>query len=376
MPAGMRGDFVYVDGQRIVSNRVALKSGIRFAKPSDPQSMLRQITQQRRGIASYPPTGGSGGPYIRNYSAQGVNAALGYATIPCDSAFSGGDNGFMYFNSYTADSSGSVLDAGLSVDATITAHAFINNQGTYLYSGWTDENYTWACGQHLGIMYGTLYGSGYNILMVGIPSYDPTVFLLPPTSSTWTHGAWNFFPSPSVLTSGSGQWNGIQSPCMGCSVAKMFTISPANTTNDTSCFGLCSINQVPDGRWDQVVMGELILPCSQTQGQSATCTIEYTTNGSWYGALNTGGGGSKAATGNIVYSNNDVNQGLEGIEMGRAPVNYGSSGYQVPAGTFQTLIPIPTPQPTIRPKCPTGCACTSITPGQPLVMQPNVPCPQ
>jgi hypothetical protein len=171
MPAGSRGDFVYVDGTHVLSNRVALTYGIRFAKPGDPQAQLSRVSASgARHPLAYPPTGGSGGPYLRNYSAQGVNAAVAYATIPCDSAMSGADNGFMYFNAYTAGSTGSVVDAGLAIDATIKAHAFINNQGSYLYSGWTDENYTWPCNTPIGIMYGTLYGSGLSVLMVGLPT--------------------------------------------------------------------------------------------------------------------------------------------------------------------------------------------------------------
>lgn len=222
-------------------------------------------------------------------------------------------------------------------------------------------------------MYGTLYGSGLSVLIVGVPTYDPTIFELPPSSATWTHSAWNFFPTPSSLASGSGVWSGIPSPCTGCSIAKMFTISPANFTNDTSCFGLCGLNQVPDARWDQVVMGELVLPCSQTPSVSATCTIQYTSNGSWYGGTDNGGGGA-LTSGLIRYSTTDVNQGLEGIELGR-PAEY-PSAYTVPPGTFNPLVPVPIPTPTTRPKCPVGCVCSSNAPKQQsLGILPNSACP-
>ena len=141
MPPGMRGDFLYVDGKHVVSNRLSLAGGVRFARPGDPQQLLRGLDSNVRHEQSYPPLGGSGGPYLRHYSAQGVNAGYGYATVPCDSAFAGSDNGFMYFNAYTADSSGSVVDAGLAigygVGGTIQAHPFINNQGTYTRDGQT-----------------------------------------------------------------------------------------------------------------------------------------------------------------------------------------------------------------------------------------------
>ena len=135
MPPSLRGDFVYVDGMKVLSNRVELTSGIRFVKPGDPQTQLpsRGAASGVRKQLNYPPLGGLGGPYLRNYSAQGVNAAIGYATVPCDSILSGADNGFMYFNSYTADSSGSIVDAGLSVDAALRVHPFIN-EGAPLYT--------------------------------------------------------------------------------------------------------------------------------------------------------------------------------------------------------------------------------------------------
>jgi hypothetical protein len=349
MPANLRGDFVYVNGTHIVSNRVALKGGVHFAKPGDALYSLRSTEARgqsaRRATLSYPPTGGSGGPYIRNYSAQGVNAGSGYATLACDSSLTNGDEGYTYFNSYNATSSGSLVDAGLAVSqfngsGPLVANAFINDEGTAVFYGpWTDENYTWPCGTPIGIMYGTIYNPGpMVVLLVGQPTDDPTAFLLPPTSSTWTHAAWDFIPAPSDLFDGGGTWSGMSSPCMSCSVAKMFTISPASSPSDTSCFGLCSLSQVPDGRWDQVVMGEMVQPCSQQTNVTATCTVEYTTNGSWYGGLNAGPGGT-LATGNTVYSTNDTNRGLEGIELGRTPIVY-SQGYAVPAGVFRTLLPV------------------------------------
>jgi hypothetical protein len=328
MPANLRGDFIYYDGKRLLSNRPELTHGIRFSNSIQPMPTRSPDSQSPRATLSYPPTTGTGGPWIRHYSAQGVNAAVGYATFPCDSQLLGNDSGFMYFNSYTASSSGSVMDAGLWIHPGNSATPFINrgSYGGYLYAGWTDENYTWSCGQHVGMMYGTQYGTGISVLMIGYPDFDPTVYALPPASSTWHHSAWNFFQTPSPLTSGTGIWQGTPSPCMGCSVAKMFTISPGNTPGDTSCFGLCGT--YPDARWDQVVMGELTQPCGQTPNVSATCTVTYPTDNSWYGDVNAGGSAL------ALYTTNSPNTALEGLKMG-------ASGVTPFSAAFSTLQPLP-----------------------------------
>jgi hypothetical protein len=340
MPANMRGDFVYVDPatQKVFSNRPELVKGIRLQNrpllhatgtPNTPGtgSSVRQTR-------SYPPVGGSGGPYIRHYSAQGVNAASGYATVPCDARLSGGDHGFMYFNAYSPNSGGSVVDAGLEVYPGNVPYPFINEAGHgYLYSGWTDENYTWNCGEHLGIFYGVIPGQGTLVLMIGRPDFDPTVYQFPPGSSTWRHAAWNFSPAPSDLTQGFGTWNGLTSECTGCSVAKMFSISPANP-GSISCFGLCQGNNVtPNGRWDQVVMGEIVQPCQNHAPTSAVCTLKYPTDNSWSAGYNDGGLGYE------VYTDSNPNRALEGINASGG-ANF-SSQIVEPAGAFNELQPPP-----------------------------------
>jgi hypothetical protein len=343
MPANMRGDFVYVDpaSQKIVSNRPELVKGIRLHQrpllhPS-PQGDTKNAMSVARQTRSYPPVGGSGGPYIRHYSAQGVNAAAGYATVPCDARLSGGDHGFMYFNAYSQNSGGSVVDAGLEVYPGNIPHPFINEAGRgYLYSGWTDENYSWNCGEHLGVFYGTITGQGILVLMIGRPDFDPTIYQFPPATTTWRHAAWNFSPAPTELTMGFGIWNGLSSECMGCSVAKMFSVSPGNP-GSISCFGLCQGNNVPpNGRWDQVVMGEIVQPCQNHAPTSAVCTLRYPTDNSWSGGYNDGGLGYE------VYTAINPNRAIEGINLSGS-ANF-SSQITEPAGVFSELQPPPPAQ--------------------------------
>lgn len=189
------------------------------------------------------------------------------------------------------------------------------------------------------MMYGTIYGTGLSMLAIGYPDYDPRRVVLPPDSTQWSHATWNFFPTPSLLTVGPGLWNGVSSSCMTCSVGKMYTISPANNPSDKSCFGLC--NGAPTGRWDQVVMGDLIQPCNQVRFVSEQCTIQYAADGSWYQGVD-GGGGGAATTWYVNFTTDSPTYGLEGIVLG---LPLGVQGSRAPAGTFTTLLPYPsTPQ--------------------------------
>ncbi len=307
MPPGMRGDFVSInkDGS-VTSNRAEFPHLVEFRRGARP---VAQDT--RPAPMAYPPTGGSGGPYLRNYSMQGINAAYGYATPPCDVQLQPGESGNMYFNSYSATSSGSITDAGIGANETSRFSSssvvpFVNAAGEGWDPGnWVNESQGWSCGTTLGIMYGTLPSpnQGTSVLAVGVPDYDPSQFQLPPASANWYQSAWTFFPTPSGLLQGAGTWNGIASNCMGCSVARMFTIG--QNSLDGACYGACDLNP-PDGRWDQVVMGELIDPCQQQSSTQMTCTIEFLSSGAWQAGENDSGAG-------IFYDDPNNNQGLEGI---------------------------------------------------------------
>lgn len=339
MPPNMRGDFIYYDGKRVLSNRIELttKAHLSNATPIAGANNERSAMSARKTMA-YPPTGGSGGPYLRHYSAQGVTAAMAYATVPCDINLTSGDSGYMYFNAYSAGSAGSVEDAGLWVHqnggpAYSTPFVNLGSNGGYWYHNWTDEQYQYSCGSPVGIFYGTQM-NGLSHLLVGIPDYDPTTYSLPPESSTWHHGAWTFWTPNTQLTSPTGTWEGMTTPCTTCSVARMTTISPGNTSGDSSCFGLCNgISSTPDARWDQIVMGEIVDPCNGSS-VSYECTIEYPTDNSWYGGVNYGSGGGQP--GIVRYSNPPpVNTAIEGLALGS------SASAQEFDASFPALQPVP-----------------------------------
>ncbi|HTV72285.1 MAG TPA: MFS transporter, partial [Candidatus Acidoferrales bacterium] len=154
------GDFVYVSSTgKILSNRVALGFGIQpmstvqsaALRHNGQKALYRRLaSDQSIRPLSYPPTGGSGGAYIRTYSSQGINAAYGYIVPPCDVSLQPGESGNMYFNAY--DSNGNdIVDAGVAtgISASTTGNAesisFINPGGGYINTGWTNQNEVYPC---------------------------------------------------------------------------------------------------------------------------------------------------------------------------------------------------------------------------------------
>ena len=86
IPPGMRGNVTVISpGGHVIANQVSLISQIKFMTQAGAGSIPSPNLPNRVHAMSYPPTGGSGGPYIRWYSQQSMNAMYGYATFPCDS---------------------------------------------------------------------------------------------------------------------------------------------------------------------------------------------------------------------------------------------------------------------------------------------------
>lgn len=313
MPANMRADFTYVESNgSVLSNRAGLGFNIRRIPPSLAANLhlqgSRRMANARSGLRSslavaprrpfsYPPNGGVGGAYIRTYSQQNINAMYGYAIPPCDVSLLSNESGNMYFNAY--DSNGDdVVDAGIGTNINSGTYGngesvpFINAYGTgYLNSGWTNQTQTYGCGTPVGLLYGTLAPPNGNmsVLFTGVPDYDPTQLGLPPATTLWSNGAWNFFnTNPSLYQSNQGSWDGIPSNCTGCSVGRMVTIGQngvASPVLDGSCYGYCpgSPSTGGDAYWYETVAGQLIAPC-ENDGSSAQCTIED--SASWVSNVN------------------------------------------------------------------------------------------
>jgi len=99
-PQNMRGDFVYVRSNGTVfSNRPALAAATvkealtaNLDRPSG-LSTRAALAGNARSLAYPPPVTTGTGPYVSEYSGQGVTAFYGYVAVPC------GDTQF-YYNEY------------------------------------------------------------------------------------------------------------------------------------------------------------------------------------------------------------------------------------------------------------------------------------
>jgi hypothetical protein len=321
-----------------MSNRKAFAATMRPMPISIERGASAQNASNMVEPMSYPPSSFPGsGPYIRNYSVRGVNAALGYASPKCSDVFlAAGDGANIYFGGIGREdiTNDNAIDAGLQFNSDTSIQPFVklSNSG-YWHQGWTQEGRHYTCQQSIGIMYGILDGI-HSVLMTGVPNYSPRQYEIPPLSSTWTQGAWTFFNTPLAFNQ-QGVWNGYNTMCTSCMTKRMVSISqPYDRFSDSSCFQGC-FGRI-SMRWDQVVMGQLIQPCNQNPNVSATCTIQFFTDNRWYGGIQQypdhGAG--------IFYADTDVHNGYEGLNL---DPRYSNSSYSdLPAdGSFGTLPPAP-----------------------------------
>lgn len=369
MPARMRGDFVEIhkDGS-VTSNRADLPAMVKF-KPSPAKARVAPRSPVRAAAASvapaaWPPTGGSGGPYIRLYSYQGINAAYGVATPPCDATLTAAhrDSGNMYFNAYDPNGSDQT-DAGIGADEypghdpvpVTNVYSYVNRNGDWdpheVSGTFVNAYENWGCGRPLVIVYGTLPSpnNGTSMLAVGPPDYDPGQFSLPPSTVTLQNPAWTFFNTPGGLNSGPGSYQGIPSNCMGCGAAVMLGLAEPDGA-DGSCYGLCSSGSVggqADATWSNVVMGELISPCGpKSFGLDDPCTLEYESSGNWYS-----GSDACDACDRAFGSDGTAQQITEGI----ADLNYNPAGFHKRLSPATVTLPA-APSTTCTPDAKKYCA--------------------
>lgn len=350
MPPNQRGDFAFVDSNhKVLSNRVNVAKAIVFKKFD-----LRSGRVVTDGVSPNftPPLNDSTGPFIREYSTSGGSAMMGFATVTCGNTnLNPGDGAYMYGGVFAAD--GQNYDAGLEWYNDNRIVAFIT---PYQSSGWTNQSATYGCNNHIAVFTGVLAGVT-GVIITGIPDEDPTQNQLPPSMVNLTNAAWNFFPMP------GNDWKN----CSGCVAKRMTTIALGGGNqygSDTSCFGGC--NGYTTNWWDQIVMGQLTDPCQQNPGQNVECTIQYLTDGSWFGGMQ-----NETQTGAATYHSpqDTVNQFQEGINLS---ASYGPGKKDLKkSGNWHnyaspTPSPIPSPSPCgnivpvngskLRPEaCPSPC---------------------
>jgi hypothetical protein len=355
MPKGMRGDFVYIrnDGT-LLSNRPAALLGAHVGLGSAPSitpiASPGIIASGRLRNESGAPPPGTGGPYSRQYSANGVDAAYTYATFDCNDAelfntISGeNDTGTMYLGGF--GNTGSGIDAGLQYNSSGTIQPFFNSSqlGGYVGLKYGNPQVHYTCGEPIGMMYGGLPysqpdptepGNYYTFFAAGIPDIAPYDMQLPPAQSNWTMSAWTFIQTPSDFLNAGTDATGASSPCATCVTKRMLSIAQSYVTADSECLGAC--NGTTANRWDQTVMGQLVSPCANnSDGSSAECTIQYQSNNSWLG------GYQVFPDSNVVQVNDaNPNSGTEGINLTYDEQGTAGNGRLIPSAvTFKSGLPI------------------------------------
>lgn len=283
----------------------------------------------------YPPATDDGsGIFIRDYSAQGINAAWGIATPPCDAYLYGSnDTGNMYFSGWSGSSGvlGSQTDAGIGAHEYVTHDSNPTDVFAYVSSagwdpgqesgGFVNAYESWSCGTPLLILYGTLSPPNQttSVLVVGPPPYDPNKFNLPPAMTTLNNPAWTFFNTPSTLLQNPGTYQNMPTNCMFCSITRMFSIAEPHGI-DGSCYGYC-LQNYGSAYWNEVVAGE-ITACGPTSfGTNDPCGIQWASP-NWYA----GSYLSQDGIGSYYYDtpNNNDQQVAEGLEDSLYPNQWGT----------------------------------------------------
>lgn len=366
MPVGMRGDFVYFksDGT-MISNHPAILRGATFGNlpPIVPFNVGRKLSQSgSRSTDSVvaPPGTSTTGPFAREYSALGVDAAYAYATVDCNdyvlSPVASGATagaGFMYLGGFGNAGNGSGIDAGIQVSYLGSIQPFLNVSalGGYQSIQYNASTHYTCGGNGVGMMYGGLPGpSSLMFLATGVPPWSPEDYSQPPSSVVWSSPAWTFWQAPGDFINPGTDSTGLTTPCSNCITKRMLTISGGDSTNlygSVSCFGAC-LGSIAN-RWDQVEMGELEQPC-QTQSPAFTCTIQYYASNSWFGGYQVFPDAYAVET-----NENSPNNGYEGIDLSQDDLSDSAARRTKggPKGTFSPYKPIPTPTPTAAP-CPTN----------------------
>jgi hypothetical protein len=294
MPAGRRGDFLYYDGARLLSNNPALVPYAKItARPKlvgKPHALAvgagnRVVGARRRTAAAgqcspQDPFGGTG-PYVRNVSNCGFNGGWGIVNLECGttSLNLSNDQGYMYMEA--RDEAGNTFEGGLftpdgsTIDPYEAGFSQQLNNATARYS----------CNSYIGVMFGevnaqigqypTVYAS-----MGTINNYNPANAFLPNETVTEQNPAWFFVTAPGGNFNDPGtDAAGVPTPCRYCSITKVTSIAQRGGDNsDGSTFGIDDDGNLAI-HWNEVTFGEWLAGCAQ----GSLCQLEYSTNsGLWY----------------------------------------------------------------------------------------------
>jgi hypothetical protein len=214
MPVGMRGDFLYYDGKRLLSNNPALIPYAQFVqrpKPSTVQSIgkgTNAASVGRQGAAnrhtssagqcSPPDPYGGTGPYVRMVGNCGFNGGWGVVKLPCNTTHlaKSTEGGYMYFE--TRDQAGNLFEAG----AFTKDGAVIDPYEAHFSQQLNNANARYQCGNYLGILAGLINAPvpGQTVMYwasIGtIVNYNPQNAFSPTETITENNPAWFFIVAP------------------------------------------------------------------------------------------------------------------------------------------------------------------------------------
>jgi len=303
MPPNQRGDFVYLDpatGHRVSNNLGLLMQTVvepritTKAAPLSPSSAVRAPSSSMRRVRDYsnscgptqPYTGS--GPYGRMLSQCGFSGGIAFVNVDCGTTFlaSSNDVGYLYFE--VSGGTSTTAEGGLQYNSDSSIQPHIAG----LSSSLNGESNKYACGQDLGIAFGTVKGQGVVFVEVGqVPSsYDPRSFWSGGQKIAFNNAGWRFITAPAGLLANGGPGAtdaaGVPSPCLNCAIAKVTTIGQrGGDNNDGSYFGVDITNNYNTIHWMQVGMGNWLNDgCGSGGANDNThlCTLEYANDQSVY----------------------------------------------------------------------------------------------
>jgi hypothetical protein len=306
MPPSMRGDFVYVDGKRIISNNASLPKYVKFDAPRGPQVVARDAQSAARApdAARRPmytannacgPAPSHSGPYIRYISKCKYAGAIGIVKIDCNSTggpymgAGGDDSGNAYFNvtkgygrTQQASAEGGLVWLGdqPASDGTGGIEPYVRYNG---YPSWRNGSIHYGCGQDLIIAHGLVYGQNQFYTFIGqLPSNFNENAYWAGTVYNFVNVTWMFYPTQGDFQNLTTDTDnaGVPSPCNVCAITRETTIGQNNgEANDGSYFGADSgVEALVGVHWEQVAFGNWLSTC----GQHNVCPLGYSTNFNTY----------------------------------------------------------------------------------------------
>ncbi len=344
MPKNRRGDFLYFDGHKVLSNNIALATQAKLQRRAESRtvgglvSAATTVAGSRRETRSYssscspPDPFGGTGPYVRNVSRCGVTGGWAVVFLPCGDTYmaSSGDNGFMYWE--WRDAIGGLYEGGMF---THTGAADINPYlSASVHQNLQNPNARYACGNYLGMMAGLVNpaqigGAPMVYVVIGnIPGYNPANAYSPTETVTFQNAAWLFAVAPGDVNHPGLDAAQIQTPCTVCSISRVTSIGQSSQTNDGSYFGV-DANGDNSLHYLEVAYGEWQNTCSGTY-----CEMVHSTNpANFYGGQQNYP--SANAADSKISPNGYVTEAFDGVDTGYLA----SSTRRQPAGPF--VVPAP-----------------------------------